>query len=141
MRRIWLMSIDVAVQVGDGLSATFYVCQKVPDLPSVDTPLKWFDFTNLTERSYVPNQISDSTMRILLCADQEGVGQNLRAPAQGIQHYMDMFDIIFEKEPAAITEDMQAGDERRMRQSAVDQLTIMNSLCFLREYNHLFKSL
>ena len=56
-------------------------------------------------------------------------------------HYMDMFAIMFEKKPTAIPEDMQTGDELRLTQSAVDQLTIKNALRFLREYNHLFKSL
>ncbi|OWA55713.1 hypothetical protein BV898_20101, partial [Hypsibius exemplaris] len=47
---------------------------------------------------------------------------------------------MFEKEPAAVSENVQAGDKRKMTQSAVDQLTIKNALRFLREHNHLFKS-
>lgn len=56
-------------------------------------------------------------------------------------HYMDMFAIMFEKKPTAIPEDMQTGDELRLTQSAVDQLTIKNAMRFLWENNHLFKSL
>ncbi|OWA54944.1 hypothetical protein BV898_19331 [Hypsibius exemplaris] len=152
----------VAVQGGDGLPAIFYICErcrKVPDLPSVDTPLKLFDITKFDRakllpepdalrclNGYVKGQIQPCGLFSVRIKKALGRTFEHRRGEVNIlpklaSHYMDMFAIMFEKKPAAIPEGVQEGDEPRMTQTAVNQLTIKNALRFLREYNHLFKSL
>ncbi|OWA54733.1 hypothetical protein BV898_19133 [Hypsibius exemplaris] len=151
-----------AMQDGDGLPRSFYVCErcrKVPDFPTADNPLKLFGITKFDRakllpepdalrclNGYVKGQIQPCGLFSVRIKKASGrIFEHRRGEVNILpklaSHYMDLFAIMFEKEPAAIREDEQAGDERRMTQSAVDQLTIKNAVLFLREHNHLFKSL
>ncbi|OWA55112.1 hypothetical protein BV898_19496 [Hypsibius exemplaris] len=152
----------VAMQSVDGRLQTFYVCErcrKNPNLPSGDTPLKLFGITKFDRakllpepdalrclNGYVKGQIQPCGLFSVRIKKALGRTFEQRRGEVNIlpklaSHYMDMFAIMFEKEPAAIREDVQAGNEPRLTQSAVDQLVIKNALSFLREHNHLFKSL
>ncbi|OQV15439.1 hypothetical protein BV898_10314 [Hypsibius exemplaris] len=152
----------VAVQGGDGLPATFYVCErcrKVPVLPSADSPLKLFDITKFDRakllpepdalrclNGYVKGQIQPCGLFSVRIKKASGRTFEHRRGEVNIlpklaSHYMDMFAIMFEKEPVAIKKDIQASGEPGMTQSAMDHLVIKNALSFLRKHKYLFKNL
>ncbi|OWA54737.1 hypothetical protein BV898_19137 [Hypsibius exemplaris] len=127
--------------------------RELPQTGGLFFPTKYPDFTANQERRRVATFQTDqpledeetleSTVPIEQHYDAAYLADARRSEylPKLVSHYMDMFAIMFEKEPAAVSENVQAGDKRKMTQSAVDQLTIKNALRFLREHNHLFKSL
>ncbi|OWA51142.1 hypothetical protein BV898_15638 [Hypsibius exemplaris] len=158
----YLVNVNyVAVQGVDRRLETFFICErcrKNPNLLSGDTPLKLFDIT-MSDRAelrpesdalrclngYVKGQIQPCglfyvrTKKTLDRTFEHRHGEVNILPKLA-SHYMDMFAIMFEKKPAAITEDVQTGDELRLTQSALDQLVIKNAISLFREHNHLFKT-